>query len=715
VLATLDRRAVPIGMIRHFEPIDGLAPLWRRVFGRLATNGVRITETPLSAVRSGGDLWDVRSGRPAATGDGTIQLVRPQGPLEAADDVAAALAVTSSLDGIVIVTPDSTLDRALIRHGLPGVGADVPPPASAVLVRLCIECAFDPADPAVLHALLVADPGPVPRGLAAGLAWALAKFPARGTSQWRTALAKGLAGFADDARTDIADRVSSLLDAIAPRDGTLAQTHIVERLHRLAAWARGRCDDEPSLREVAAQANQFVELVRRRGKEQLHRRELLRLCDEVDRVVVAGTPAQVGLNTASAPGAVLAPARTVIWWGFTRDRVRRRRGPRLSCEERAALCAAGVVLPDTSIEMMGEARMWRRPLDLATEALVLVCPYADAVGDRSHPHPLWDEIVASSSPELVHRLRRSRVALHDHGAFVEGRRERAVLRAVPTAANAARTGRVLTIEDTETVSDIELLVGCSLAYVLRRTGRLRRRLPDPPLEPSPLLFGNIAHHILARAFAHDTSWTSVEEIANAEVLHLSEALRLPDHHAERVMLVRAIIASARLLEHVIAISRAKVRGVELPLAGIIAGSLTVEGRADLVLDEPPVVVDLKWGASIYREQLRAGTAIQLAIYAALAGVSTGAYLALRDQRLMSTPGCGLRNASEPGAYSIDEISRAATAAVGARMHELRMGQLLAPGALVDVTRSRIDAGRIDLAPPCDHCELDGMCGRRGRT
>ena len=713
IVAALDNRRPAIATLRHFEPIETLPALWQRLFRVLAAKGVPSTITPLPAVVAGGDLGGLRSGRLDARGDGTVQLVRSQGPLAAADDVAAAIAALSRLDEIVIITPDAILDRALLRHGLPCIGADVPPPASAVLIRLCIETAFHPMDPAALHALLVADPGPIPRGIAAGLAWALAKFPARGTSQWCEALTKNLAGFADDVRPDITTRITSLLDPIAPRAGAIELNQIIDRLRILATWARGRCSAEPSLREVALAANQFVELVRRRGRDRFQRRELLRLCDELDRVVVTGLPAQVGPIAVSDPGAVLAPARAIVWWGFTRDRVRRQRGPRLTREEGAALSSVGVLPPDTSAAMMNEARRWRRPLDLATDALVLVCPYEDAVGDRAHAHPLWDEIVASSSPEHAHRLRRARVTFPECGSPLEGRRERVTLRSTPKAFDAACTRLAISIEEAESVSRIEQLVGCSLTYVLRTIGKLRRRLPAPPSEPSPLLFGNLSHHILALAFARDGSWSAAEQLANTELAHLSEALLLPDHQAERVMLVRAIVASAKALQRLVESSGAKVRGVEMPLEGAIA-SLKIEGRADLILDEPAVVIDLKWGMSAHREHLRSGTAIQLAVYAALASAKGGAYLGVRDQRLFATRGSGLNNGTEPGVYAIDEVARAATVAIAERTKELKMGQLFAPGAIVDATRSRIEAGRIDLAPPCVHCELDGICGRRGR-
>src|SRR5262249_14508973 len=122
------------------------------------------------------------------TGDCSLTLVRPHGPLAAAEEVAAALAACNSLEDVVVVGGDAILDAALIQHGLPRLGATRGRSSSSALVRLVVETAFTPMDPVDLHALITADPGPVHARLKRKLVRALSSFPARGSAAWNAAI-----------------------------------------------------------------------------------------------------------------------------------------------------------------------------------------------------------------------------------------------------------------------------------------------------------------------------------------------------------------------------------------------------------------------------------------------------------------------------------------------------------------------------------------------
>jgi RecB family exonuclease len=458
---------------------------------------------------------------------------------------------------------------------------------------------------------------------------------------------------------------------------------------------------------------QLVQLLR--GTDRVSRAELLRLCDELERAVVPGPSGEVGLRTVIEPGAMAGPAHTVIWWGFTRDRAPMLPRLRLSKAERAALGAAA---PDLGGVMAGEARRWRRPLELTAETLVLVCPRTDAVGDPAHPHPLWDELVAAMPEATLHAQLEVEHPVLPGG--LRARHKRVPSRPLPQPFKIARAPAPLGLRDEESASSLEQLLGCSLAYVLRYRGKLRSRLASAPVEPGPLLYGNIAHHVLALVFA-DGSLTPDEAAARAEALievelpHVAETLLLADHHAERAAVRRAIVDSARLVAVIIERSGARLRGLEVPLAGSI-GAATIAGHADLVLETPDHVIDFKWGTSSYRERLRAGTAVQLAIYASMRPAGTGAgFLAVRDQRVLAAHGSAIPMAIEPGDHSVGDMLAGVHSALDSRIAELAEGRLAAPGALEDAPHSRLVDGVLKLAPKCQDCELAAMCGRRGRT
>lgn len=709
VIDHLARGHVDIATLALVDPCGSHPTFWQRLFAAMEGRGVRVVHRPLRSPEVTGDLGAARSHGFTPSGDGTLQLLRTHGALAAAEEVAAALAAVADHSSTLVIGADAVLDAALVRHGVPRVGADIPTPASAGLLRACVEAAFHPADAADLYELICADPGPVPRNVAWGLAGVLRKFAGRGSEGWEESLATQL-GMIEDvtARDAVASRLAALLDPIASRDGAIEMAAFEARMRALATWARGR-----GLDELALRAAQLVEVLR--GVDRVSRPQLLRLCDELERTTVPGPIAEVGLQSVLVPGAIAGPVRTVIWWGFTRDRAPALPRLHLSDAERAAL---GAMAPDFGTMMASEARRWRRPLELTSQTLVLVCPRTDAVGDRAHPHPLWDELVAAMPDSTLRaRLLVDRVVL---SGGIRARRQTVRTRPLPQSFDVAYLPAPLGLRAEESASSLEQLLGCSLAYTLRYHGKLRPRLAGAPARPGPLLFGNVAHHVLALVFSAgvvspDRAAIAAETTFDAELPKIGETLLLPDHQAERSMLRNSVIECARLVARLIDLSGGRLRGVEVPLAGML-GAARVAGRADLVIESPDHLIDLKWGTSSHREELRTGTAVQLAIYAALLRDRVGAgFLAIRDQRVLAACGSRLPLATEPGEHPIDDMIAAARAALDERIAELAQARTVAPGALEEAPRSRLIDGKLLLAPDCEYCELGTLCGRRGRA
>jgi hypothetical protein len=308
-------------------------------------------------------------------------------------------------------------------------------------------------------------------------------------------------------------------------------------------------------------------------------------------------------------------------------------------------------------------------------------------------------------------------------ARIAARRVRVAPRPRPAPAELAQAPRALALRELESASSIELLLGCPLAYALRYGGVLLRGLAAPAAEPGPLLGGHLLHHVLARVFADGrlapaAAAGRAAAILDAELPRLAETLMLPDHQAERACVRRAIVESARAVAASIERAGAAVRGVEVKLEGTL-GPAALESRADLLLAEPDHVIDFKWGGTRQRQELQAGAAVQLALYAALARTGPAlpgvAYLLARTQRLVAARGSALPGASEPTAYTADDMLHAARRALAHRLRELAGGRLAAPGAIEDAPASQLAEGELRLAPACAYCELDGLCGRRGRA
>lgn len=717
VIAGLPHRSIDLRSVTLLDDAGELPPLWRRVLAALAEAGVRIDVRPLAPAEATGDLAAARGPSFRPVGDGTLVLVRPHGPLAAAEEVAAALAACASLDDVVIVGGDAVLDAALVQHGLPRLGAPRGTTSASALVRLVVETAFAPMDPADLHALICAEPGPIDLALRRKLARALSSFPARGSKEWLEALRLGLEDVAAERRERVTARFGALVDPVVRRGQPLSLAQLTARLRVLATWAHGRAASVPSLRATAVLAERFVTLAQLTGKPELAHAELGRLQQELELPVLAGEAAEVGLAGVRHPASIVGAARTIVWWGFTRDSAPASPQLRLSAGERAALEAAGITPPDPGALMAAEARRWRRPLEQATGELVLVCPRTSETGERVHPHPLWDELVAG----LVERTNVAKLEATRITRPARARREAVGLRPLVMPA-ATVTVPALSIRDLESPSSLERLLGCSLSWALERHGRLRRVLADVPGAPGPLVYGNIAHLVMERVFG--TPVASPEEAArraeaafDGEHGTLAEALGLPDYQRQRAELRRGIVESAAEVARLLVKTGARVRGVELDVEGRLGGA-ALKGRSDLVLEGPDTIIDFKWGTGTHRERLESGTALQLVAYAAM--TRTGeqlpqvGYLTLQQQHLLAPAGSTLPDAWQ-SPYSAEDMLAGATARVAERIAELAAGRLEAPSAVEDGDKGALGGGVMRLAADCRYCGFGAICGKATRS
>jgi hypothetical protein len=715
----LASRRADISRITMMSPLQQLAPLWRRVFSMLAETGAVVEEAEPAAASSAGDLASARALGFRPAGDGSLCLVRPYGPLVAADDVAAALAALPSLDGVLVIGADSILDEAFQRHGLPSLGTSDGAPASTSLVRLIIEAAFEPMDPGHLHALLCVSPGPIPRRVASGLIEALCESPGRGAPQWSEAMAEGLARCGDEWRPEAAARTDTFLVPAARAGEVIAAGEIVRRLDALAAWANAGRVKTPTLAATFYLAQAAAALLKLSEDNTFSLNRLRRLCDELDEPTWCVSTAGVGVAHVANPGAVLAPADTIIWWGFTRDSAPASPRLRLSNAERDKLHALGVTPPDLGRMMESEAARWRRPLDMAVKHLVLVCPETDETGDRGFPHPLWDELRAAMPEPNEARLLESRRLK----APCVAARTTATSRALPAPRTMVKVERQIPSREYESPSSLEKLISCPLAYTLNYHGKLRAGRSSGPRAPNPLLYGKLAHALLALVFESGPLPPAEAEararaVVDTKLPGLCESLELPRYQVERTALKQAIVKTARELAAWLQQLGAKTCGVEQQLTGTLEG-LPFEGKVDLLVSGPDVIVDLKWGRTTQQKKLLSGTALQLVVYAELRALTGGrpqvAYMTLRNQELIGPAGTTLPDTSVVGTTPSSDTWQGALATLGVRKQQLKQGVLHAPSADGTEIKPALVNGQLVIAPDCKYCQMSGLCGQGGCT
>jgi len=735
ITASLSRRNPHMDALQLLAPVEQCEPLWRAVFAGLAGHGTRIDVAPPAAAAANGDLADARSAGFSPQGDGSLLLLRPSGPLQAAEETAAWLAQLGddALGHVAIIGADPVLDAALRRHGLPTLGSACARPDSSMLqlLPLVLEMGWHPQDPQRAFELLSLRPSPVPAEVAWPLRGALREWPAIDSDAWREALVGGLSTIADASRRARVELRQGVLWRAEVARGTAYPAGVaVARAEMLRAWlaAMMHVSDTPGdARAALAQCGLFLSLVRGSGLAEFPEPLLHRFLTEATRSVAADAPftAQAGFGHVGLPGSLAGEARHVVWWSFDKRALAPVPGLPLTRAERDELVAQGVELPEPARVAAAQAQRWQRPLLQATRALLLVCPERDEAGEELHPHPLWDEVVARINESGAARTRS--VARLVGSSFADRlpcvRRERLAVPA-PQRRWTVAAGRIARREK-ESPSSIETLLGCSFKWTLDYPGRLREaESPFVSAAGDSRLLGSLLHRLLGQLFALDPPAPAVAEaqagaLFDREAPRLAAALWLPGAETMRAQARRAMVRTAGTLAALLEATGARVLASEQPRAGR-AFDTAFEGTPDLLLGPPRRIVDLKWGgASFRRKSLARGTALQLAAYSFLSqedgAFPPAAYLIMSAQRLLTTTPESFPGAESATGPPPEETWRLLEQAHVTTWTAIEAGRVEARGVSAvdaDVPKeSQVVNGQLVMEPPCRFCSFAPMCGR----
>lgn len=762
VLHALEQQRPDISRVELIDEPRQLPMLWRKVLARLEERGVAVDrsrpETACAAEQT--DLGRAqRTAEDEAQGDGSLLLLRPYGPLAAAEEVAAWISATEGDGELVILGPEPILDRALHRFGLATTGAsdDSGSGSLSQLLPLVLELGWKPADPNLALELLTLPTSPVPAPLARRLAGALQEWPAVASPAWDEAMEEGLARLdrGDEERQRLKERSCRLFDGSVPRDQPYPRAEIEERLDLLDTWLRARIgtasradtaeaaeaaeagtasatsdagpshDLGPHLLATLEQTAILRELLDRTKLSTVTMAQLHRLASSALQAASppAPLPHEAGVHVIGKPGGLAGPVDRLVWWPFRLDAVETRTRLPLTAAELDELAALGVEMPDLAEEALFEARRWRRALSLTRKSLLLVCPRTGSNGDELYPHPLWDQI--SSFVGKPERLQTPRAA-----AASRVPRRQPPFQAPPAPRRRWTTSpHLLAPREAESPSSLGTLLGCSLSWGLQYKGRVGRGL-SAPLATSNLLQGRLAHEILRRVLsAQPTSPATARDEAERIFGELGECLAaplfLPGNRAALDETRRVCTnAAGQIVEH-LRESGLEVLAAEAPLQGEVAG-MTVSGRVDLVVGRPVAVVDFKWGGvSRLREELKTGTAYQPALYAQLYRAEASdphpeiAYFVLVNGTLFASGNGVFRRAQQIDGPSPERTVQALVSSHAERRRELDLGELEAAGVReteddVTLEKSELSDEELQLlvAPKCRFCEFAALCGHR---
>jgi len=730
----------------------GLWPArWRRVFQRLQSLGTRIehVRSAWPALSGESDLArfqralcspDASDMRPLGA-DGSLVLLRAATSSLLAEPIAALLAADAVSSTVIVRGLDpGSLDAALERHGLPRqgvVGSSRWRPLLQVL-RLALAVAFTPQDPRRVLEVLTLPSGPFAGRAGRRLAAALCDRPGIGNELWKNA--KQELSEDERARVEVWIESPHLDPEGAPR------AVLLEVAERVLDWlVRRACSSsEPSGAAATLQAQALVAALRMDRRERLDRPAVEQLLQDLAE---EGSTSAIAVEEAGRFAHVDSPERLfgarerVVWWSFVGEAPPP--SPAFRNAEIEALRRAGVRLLDPLAQLRARFDGLVRAVHAARRQLVLVIP-EQVAGQRCEPHPLLDELVArlagseaalaalTLSPEelargegLAARLARVPTQVVPMSPLPAGRRQWQV---EPT---------LIRPREAESASSLEKLIGCPLSWALHYQAGLRSASRGG-IPSGPLLAGKLGHRLLEELHLAGALGGEPEQVRQAAERALDELLEreasvllVAGASDERSQLCCELIEAAVALSALLRDAELELVGVEVPVAAALAGR-PLRGSIDVLLRSrsgEERVLDLKYGSAGYSKKLKAGHAIQLAVYAEARRQQSGtqqlppaAYFSLKHQRLLATdaaphfgrqpqPGPAL---SKTGEQLQNTLHAVAATLDGGRLPVAGVRETAEAGLLplLGVTSERAPE---HLALPsedtCQYCTFGPVCGR----
>lgn len=750
------------------EPIELWPSRWQSVFRSLERAGTALArfrsslpgapaDSDLGALQAalrGGSVSVVSSIR----GDGSLVHLRAATNWEAACATAAVSARLGSSAVIIREGDPAALDGALQAHGLrtQGLASSVPWRSALQVLPLALELSFEPKDPHHLLELLTLPVGPFSGRVGHELARVLADAPGIGGPRWQAAKAE-LDGPEDSeakpARARLLAMVHEWLEAPGadPVQGA-PKAQLLAVVARVREWALARIAVAPGDVTLLIAAQHCRALAAaidsdpRPTSSQVEVRKLVASVASAGGAVELVTERAGRLEHVARAAGLWAPCPVVIWWAFN-DHGATPSRPSWRDAELAALRRAGLVFPDPRARLAEHAAAARRAIACATERVILVSA-STAFGVPLGNHPLWDEIVAragldeASLARLTFSTQNLLDPAHESSALLSPPLVTRPRLDLPGGQTEWSPHTAIAPLEILSFASLDALLSCPLRWVLRyRAGTYS----GGHALPSLLQLSGALGHRLIELLHHEDAFGHHEEASGKTEAELRERARAilrelyereaalllrPGMAFERSQLERQLVNAAVELSRALRVAGLRIVSVEHPLKAT-HGSFKLEGRVDLVLahtDGARAIIDMKWGIARYRDQLKSGQALQLALYGFALATEHGsadlpdaAYFSLKQGKLFALPSALLGGAEiVPGPTLADTWRRAeralqrATETIRAQRLPVtglrRSLPLLSALGVPEAEHAAHFAHTTDAA--CQYCGFDALCGRR---
>ena len=752
-------RPLSMAIAVHLQaPRSHYAPVLQALLACLQSAGCAVLDAPPldAAAPPGSDLGRLQRallGGPRAdfSGDGTLGILQGSDPWD-----AAALATAQCDDGHawLVSAQGAILDTVRARFDRPrlGLGEHTRWRPALQILPLSLALQTAPQDPQIALELLLLPGGPIPGAMARRLVSALSIQPGVGSPAWSRAIDDGISAhlerYPDSDEADLRKRVQTLFPLRPPALVTAGA--LVDAVETVAAWARrrARIGGDGLLGFAANVARNLAGSLRRMNPERpLDRIGISQLHDcalgagaALGREPESGAPPVV-----ESPDAVPSRVARLAWFGLVAGRAELGRSIAWTPQEIESLEAAGAVPPAAGERRHREHSVWLRATLSTAEALRVVTWVSQGV-EHVEPHPLmdlWASAVNAGALGRIIRTTRSTLSLDLRGEGGGRGAIACVITAEPEVLP-RRTwrvaGGVLTGDRPWSASSVESLVTCPLRWTLTAAAGLKPG-STAALPALRNLAGDFAHQLFARVLLDpDPGWGELRaEKAQARLHELFDAmlpthaptLALPRHRAFGARLRRQLGESIDGLVQALRGGGWQPEAAEQELQAWEAtfGGMPLRGRIDLVVRRATGergIIDLKLGGGRYRsELLRAGRAIQLAVYAGAVprdgqGFPPAAYFILEDGEFITANDSTFPEASVVNAPNLEDTRSQLLAAWRWWRSVLEGGLVVARGEHFDgplddsvlqgaAGESPPNHPWSDALPSCQFCDAQRLC------
>ena len=633
IKALTDSPNLDIAKIELIEPKNDLPPMWQKIIAGLNAGGIEIVE----ALEAEGGVLSRING---------ITMLQANNEWEAAEAVATWLAADPEANKEVTIACGAgtrLLDQALTKRGLPTLGVNDSTAWRPYIQLLPMAMAniWMPIDIDRLVDLLSLPISLIRRNEASYLLQAIAAEPGVSGDKWLEALEKirtayinkatdGLPEKATRAIIDEAAKHADFIDYLLVRNRysededakTLTVADRCYQVIRILEKSRGLI---PEYATAVKQAEVMLEIAN--GRQTIDKKLLERVVSSVAAPVPSGSEIrQVGSwRVISDPRQVVAPAETLVWWGFNEPADKAL--TYWTNEERLELAKTGSEPEEHTAVRNREALAVRSTLQRTRKHAILVCPL-QINGEAVAYHPLWDEITKDVETDDKPITKASAILKKGTWDFAERNvefieSEREIFDPAPEQ-HKIPVG-LFKRPETNSPSQMGTMISCPYSWALQYQAKIRPAFSlDAPAENQ--MKGTFCHRIAEEVLGiqrlqtdPEAARTEAHKIYDKLVSQMAAPMLVKGRARKNKRLRDAMGDAVASLATILNERGLTVVETEMEHRKSLSDGTVFRGVIDMVAEDAAgskFVVDLKWTGSAKKkdEEIKEKRALQLAGY-----------------------------------------------------------------------------------------------------